>query len=113
MLLTPETSISKMIYSSLITKYKIILPHEKEKFINSKETIKNSDVVIAEVSYPSTGLGIELGWANILEVPIIFIYKRDSKLSSSLKILSGNFIEYQDSTELIEKLITVLSRMQK
>ena len=35
-----------------------------EKKIDPAQIIKKSDVVIAEVSYPATGEGIELGWAN-------------------------------------------------
>lgn len=52
--------------STLNTKHQITLPHENsiEQF-NSKEFLKKCNLVIADVSYPSTGLGIELGWANI------------------------------------------------
>ena len=56
--------------------YKIVLPHEKrEGPYNSKEILKNCNLFVAEVSYPSTGLGIEIGWASMLEVPIICIKK--------------------------------------
>ena len=95
--------------SKLNTLYEVLLPHEnsREPF-NSKEEIKNCKVMIAEVSYPSTGLGIELGWADLYEIPIIFTYKEGSKLSSSLKVVSSNFIEYASVEKLffdIEKVM--------
>jgi hypothetical protein len=62
--------------SSLADNYQIIFPHETDSAARySKEIIKNSDLVLAEVSYPSTGQGIELGWAEIFRKPIIFFIK--------------------------------------
>jgi len=48
----------------LFKNHEIILPHDKRNLI-SKDIIKKCNLFIAEVSFPSTGLGIELGWANI------------------------------------------------
>lgn len=40
----------------------IIFPHlTNQQAVNSKELIAQSELLIAEVSYPSTGAGIELG----------------------------------------------------
>ena len=51
--------------SELYNSHEIIFPHDKSSEVsNSKEVIKGCDMVIAEVSYPSTGMGIELGWAD-------------------------------------------------
>jgi|AntDeeMinimDraft_6_1070357.scaffolds.fasta_scaffold20218_2 hypothetical protein len=44
--------------------------------------------MIAEVSRKSFGLGIELGWANVFEVPIISLCINGNKLSNSVKFLS-------------------------
>ena len=91
--------------SQLNLKHEIILPHEdsSEPF-NSKKFLQTCNLMIAEVSFPSTGLGIELGWADFFNVPIMFIYKKDSKISSSLKVISKEFIEYNSKEELINKL---------
>ncbi len=93
--------------SELNTKHKIVLPHEdsSEPF-NSKEFLQNCDLMIAEVSFPSTGLGIELGWANFLGVPILFVYKKGARVSGSLKVVSDKFIEYETQEALIAKLQT-------
>lgn len=92
-------------YSVEWEKHIFILPHEfKKEPTFSKDVISNCDLVIAEVSYPSTGLGIELGWANVLGRDILCLFKNETRPSASLKIISSNFLSYSDSTDLIEKL---------
>jgi hypothetical protein len=42
-----------------------IFPHETSALPeHSQQIILAADAVLAEVSYPSTGMGIELGWAD-------------------------------------------------
>ena len=54
------------------------LPHEnKNKITNTKDIIASYDLVIAEVSLPSTGQGIELGWASYANVHILCVYKKN------------------------------------
>lgn len=91
--------------SSLNEKHTIVLPHERssEQF-NSREYLSGCDYVIAEVSHPSVGQGIELGWADMLEVPIVCVYQKGSKISSALKVVSSHFIEYETPTDMIKKL---------
>lgn len=84
-------------------------PHENESK-NTQEEIKNSDLVLAEVSYPSTGQGIELGWANVSKIPILCIFKEGSKISGSLKYITDDFITYSSTGDLVDKL---KSRFQK
>ena len=91
--------------SSLSAEHEIILPHEKSDGpINSKAFLKTCDLMIAEVSYPATGLGIELGWADFLGVPILCVYKSDAKVSSSAKLIAKNVIKYDNPQDLVEKL---------
>ncbi|MFA6295876.1 MAG: hypothetical protein WC663_00830 [Patescibacteria group bacterium] len=99
--------------SNLNSKYNFVLPHENnEKPFYSKDFFKKEcDVILAEVSYPSTGLGIELGWANFYNIPIICIYRKNVKLSGSLHAITNYFLEYSNSDELIsgiERKISVL-----
>jgi len=92
--------------SSMNSKHTFILPHENSnKPFRSKDYLKNkANLVIAEVSKPSTGLGIELGWADIYNVPVVCAYRKGSKIAGSLKIISKNFIEYSNSKELIYEI---------
>ena len=56
--------------------HEVVLPHENGVSINnSREDYKNYDIVIAECSEPSTGMGIELGWFYDDEKPIYCFYK--------------------------------------
>ncbi len=96
--------------SSLNDEHTFVLPHEtSDEPFNSKDYLKNeADSLIAEVSELATGLGIELGWADIYDVPIVCIYRKGSKVSGSLKVVAKNFVEYSNSKELIsgiEKII--------
>lgn len=86
--------------SEINKKHQITFPHEQtKKPFNSKEYIKGCDLVVAEVSCPSTGEEIELGWANSYNVPIICIFKKGTTPSSSLKIISDTFIEYESTNQ--------------
>lgn len=80
--------------------------------MNTKDIIKNCDIVLAEVSLPATGLGIELGRASTYSIPIVCISKVGVKISDSLKFITKNFIEYSNSEDLIEKIHTFLEDIE-
>jgi nucleoside 2-deoxyribosyltransferase len=90
--------------SELNKSHEIIFPHETDEFKNSKDIIKNCDMMIAEVTYSATGLGIELGWAEMLNKPVLCVYKKGSKISRSLKAVTDKFIEYANPEDMIIKL---------
>ena len=91
--------------SGLNTQHEIIFPHEDDSsIIKTKDIIKTCDVVFAEVSFPSTGLGIELGWADIQAIQIVCLSKTGTKVSGSLKFITNNFIEYSDTSDLVKKV---------
>lgn len=91
----------------------IILPHENGATgASTKELFQNGcDLFIAEVSYPATGLGIELGYADMLHVPIVCLSKSGLKISGSLKRLTNRFVEYVDSEDLKEKLMLEIKEL--
>jgi len=45
-----------------------------------------------------------MGWANLLNIPIICVYKEDSKVSGSLRAVADKFIGYKNCDDLINKL---------
>lgn len=88
-----------------------IFPHDKNPDpFNAKELFegKMCDLVLAEVSYPATGQGIELAWANANNIPIVCIYKKGVDISWSLKLLTDKFIEYENEQDMIRKITTEL-----
>lgn len=98
---------------SLSDEHTFVLPHEtsNEPF-DSKEYLQHqADVVLAEVSEPSTGLGVELGWADIYGVPIVCLYRKGSRISGSLQVVSKNFVEYSNNKELISGIKLILNQI--
>ena len=91
--------------SELNEQYRFKLPHENSnELFDSKSYLKECNLFIAEVSKKSTGLGIEMGWADLLNVPIVCIYKKGEKISKSLQVLTNVFIQYESNEELIKEL---------
>ncbi len=97
--------------SSLNSEHEFFLPHEEERKINTQDIIKGSDLILAEVSLPATGQGIELGWANILNVPILCISKEGTSISRSLKYITDNFIVYTDSADMLNKIDSEIKKL--
>lgn len=96
--------------SELNREHDIVLPHEHGKNEYSKPIIESSDLLIAEVSYPATGSGIEIGWGNAAGVPLLCVHKTGTKPSGSLRFLTEDFIEYVDTADLVLKLTYYLNR---
>lgn len=83
--------------SRLWSEHIFILPHETNQKViaSSRDIIASCDMVLAEVSFPSTGLGIELGWAHDLKKEIMCLYREGQKYSSALTVVSKNFFSYR------------------
>ena len=95
--------------SELASFVDIILPHEDGgKPFHSKTDLQGVDVMLAEISHPSTGLGIELGYADLYQIPIIIAYKAGSQPSSTAKVLGTHAIEYTGPEDLVRQLIPIL-----
>ena len=106
-----ENELYKPIRESNINNlYSFFLPHENQNDSDNIETLKSSDLIIAEISYPSTGEGIEIGIASTLNIPILCIYKESSKISGSLKYITDKFISYSSSKDLISKIKEFLAK---
>ncbi|MFA7319396.1 MAG: hypothetical protein WC022_02255 [Parcubacteria group bacterium] len=101
------------LYSPLKTlkDFEFIFPYEKEGEMEStKGIIKDCDLFIGDVSFQKLGTGIEIGWADSFDVPILLVYKKGSSLSRSLNIVTDNFLEY-DSVE--DNLVDIASAINK
>jgi len=60
----------------LNAKHEIISPQGKRRKTITKDIIKSLDVLIAEVSHPSRGEGIEPGWTDCLIFPLFIFSKK-------------------------------------
>lgn len=54
-----------------------------------KDMVLSSDLVIAEASFPSTGMGIELQLANSNEIPVVLCFKPDKNYKAKPKKYRG------------------------
>lgn len=82
-----------------------------EIFHRDTAWIQACDVLIAEVSTPSHGVGFEIGYALSLEKPVLCCYQEGGKVS---KMISGNshpklrIVTYQSTTEVVRNTRTFL-----
>lgn len=99
-----ETLYKSLKESKLAERHNLVLPHEdSDEPFDSKKFLENHcDIFIAEVSEASTGLGIELGWADIYEVPVICICRKKSNPSSSISKIFDTTIKYSETDNLAE-----------
>jgi len=96
--------------SALWTQHEIFLPHDQGRNLKTRTSIEQSGLLIAEISYPATGEGIELGWADAAGVKIAAVYRRGSQYSSSVSYLTDKILEYNDAGSLIMALITLIEQ---
>lgn len=69
-----------------------------------KKILKEADIFFAEVSYPSTGLWIELWYAKNYWTKIVCFYKKWAKISWSLKYICDDFFEYKNWVDMINQI---------
>ena len=98
--------------SELFKEHEIIFPHDDPNMMFfSRDLLKQIDLIVAECSYPSTGLGIELGWAFDDNIPIYCIYKKGFGISSSIKMITDNIFEYDNANEMVNVLTSIVTHM--
>ncbi len=81
-----------------------------ERYARAVASVNNADFVIADVSYPSTGQGMELMLVKQLEKPIILIAQKGSKVSGLIKGAFGedSVFFYENNLQLSTFLRTVV-----
>lgn len=75
-----------------------------ERFNRAQLSVNKADIIIADMSEVSTGAGIELGMAHMLNKPIYVFANKNSKVSSLIYGLTNNVKLYNDENELYELL---------
>lgn len=108
----------KELYTPLISSLdddEVIVPHEKgaEAQINSQNVLPTCHLMIAEVSYPSTGLGMELAWAKHAAVPVLCIYKNSCQPSSSVTNFFPHIISYESIDDMVKKVVRWIIENEK
>ena len=93
-----------IINSELGKREEFIFPHLTEQTFDSQEVIEKSDLFIAEISTHSTGLGIEIGRAEVKGKRILCICNEKVKMPSCLKYVNVDTLYYKDSTDMVSKI---------
>ena len=79
-------------------------------FERDKKAAETSDLFVADVSTPSTGVGMEIMAAYIAKKRIVLVAKRGSPHSRMLSHMDGKeLIEFEDERELESKLFEALA----
>ena len=94
--------------SDLFKQHEFILPHDGDNYKHDRDFYKEIDLVIAEVSYPSTGLGIELGFLYDDNKPIYCIHKDDKTISSSINAVANYIYAYSNLDEMLELITKIV-----
>jgi 2'-deoxynucleoside 5'-phosphate N-hydrolase len=85
-------------------------PDYKSLMDAALKKIDDSDLLIAELSYKSIGIGIEVGYAKARNKKIIYIHKKGTEVSTTVSGVSDIRIEYEDIEDLITKLKKAINR---
>lgn len=107
-----EIPTSHLVQSEVMEQERILVPQDVyERDVN---WIKNCDVLIAEVSVPSHGVGYEIGYALAIQKPVLCIHKKERRVS---KMITGNpdqaltIQEYSTVEEAIAQTLTYLHNL--
>ncbi len=97
--------------SALNTAHEIHLPQEGKVEEITRDIIAAADVLLVEVSMPSLGAGIEMGWADAFDIPIIALYEKGTAVSFSIDNVITDRIEYKDEADMIKQIEEALSTL--
>lgn len=104
-----------IINSKELMRYDFILPHaQNSRGIPSHDIIKQSQLFMAEVSEPSTGMGIEIGRAEAAKIPIVIISKTGVKISTAFDFLQPKPVKliYSTPKDMVEKISKYLNGIE-
>ena len=90
-----------------VDKYNFKSNQEKEMMKTAFEEIDSCDLLIAELTTKSIGVGIEIGYAFAKEKPVLYLRKKGSEYSTTASGCSTYSIDYEDELDLyntMEKL---------
>ena len=98
---------------SFFKDHELFLPHEGDNSeLHAKDVLPTCELLLAEVSFPSTGQGIELGVAHMLNKPVLCIHKVGARPSSSLKYITDKIVEYKNLSDILPTLQIELARIE-
>lgn len=78
------------------------------------KSLLNSDLIIAEVSTPSTGVGQQIAFGIFHKIPVLIIAKKEFEKSTQSRFLKGtkatevSFFYYNDEKDLLDNIFPLI-----
>lgn len=86
-------------------------PRVLNVFFRDKRGAEGSDVLVADVSVPSTGVGMEIMAAYLAKRRIVLVAKKGSVVSRMLQHMDRReLIEFENEESMASQLLTALKR---
>ena len=84
-------------------------PNEEKLMMQTAfKAIDSCDLLIAELTTKSIGVGIEIGYAFAKNIPIFYLHKEQAEYSTTASGSANHHISYNNETDLIKKLNDLL-----
>lgn len=94
-----------------VTTYQFQLGQEHEMMALSCSLIRNAGLLIAEVTHKAIGVGIEIGFATALGIPIVYLRQSDAEYSMTVGGVASYCLVYHQAKDLAEQLTHVLGEL--
>ena len=113
--LTPEINTIREVLATqniilfiFIDNYHFANKEEKQMMQMAFNEIKQSDLLIAEVSEKAIGVGIEIGYAVALTIPVIYLRNLLAEHSTTASGSANHTIIYENTADLSFQLLQAL-----
>lgn len=93
--------------------YQFEASQEREMMTKALNLLRESDLLIAEVTHKAVGVGIEIGYAVARDLPIIYLRHHDAEYSTTVGGVATHSIFYTDADDLKTKLHALLRDMME
>jgi len=97
--------------SKLNEEHELFFPQDGKGEELSRHVIEEGDALVAEVSAPSLGTGIEMGWADAAGVPVIAMYEEWDTPSFSIDHVVTERFSYESPEDMVRKLAAALEKI--
>ena len=84
---------------------------DENVYLKDTNWLNQSDIVIADITIPSTGVGYEIGYAEKLNIPILCLYdnngtkKLTSMIAGNKNIITKTYKNIEEAKEIIKEFI--------
>jgi len=104
-------NIYKPLLESSISKENLLILPMSKRFENTyiKDLLKDSDIVVCDLTKSNFFLKTEIKYANKLDKKIYYYINRNDKNKKKYK----NYIEYEDSVDFVDKVTSLINSLNK